>query len=541
MAFYGIPIILKEGTKTESGNEALSQNTSAIRAISEAIKTTFGPRGLNKMLVDTIGDVTVTNDCYTILDEIEVEHPAAKMVIELSDSLNSNIGDGLTKALIMAGELLKIGVELLEQKIHPNIVTKGFNQALHKGMDIIDDQSQLIDGLDKDQLIDIAITALNSKTTFGAAKILAMIAVDCVLDIAEMRGDKKIIDLDLIQIIKKEGKQSTDTTKVNGVIVDKEIVNSTMPKSIKNAKIALINHSLEVTKTEFDTDIKIVDPSEVSSFKKQEENMLKKMVDTIVSSGANVIFCQKGIDDLAQHFLAKSGIMAIRRVKRSDLVKLSKATHANIIVDVNSINKNDLGAAEEVIERKIGKDKMVFVENCKNPNSISVLIRGGTRHVIEDAERSFKNSLNVVKQAVEHKKIVTGAGAIEVEVAKQLRRFAANISTKESIAVEAYAAALEAIPSTLAENAGLDPIKILTDLHAKHEKSLYKDYGIDIENGDIFNAKEAKIIEPAIILKSALSAATELCLMIFRVDQVIEVEPGSTGPKMPGSEDEDFD
>lgn len=535
----GIPIILKEGTKTEEGSVALNENISAIRAISEAVKSTFGPNGLNKMLVDSIGEVTITNDTSSILDEIEVEHPAAKMIVELSKSLNKNLGDGITKALILAGELLKNGKDLIDQKIHPNIIINGYSKALNKAISVIDSLSEQITIDDKDKLKNIAITALNSKSTYGAKELLANIAIDAILKIVEKRDKRNYIDLDLIQVMKKEGEQLQDTKIVDGVIIDKEVVHNNMPKIINGAKIALINHSLEITKTEFDTDIKITNPNQIISFKHEEENMIKSMIEKIAETGANVIFCQKGIDDLAQDLLANKGIMAVRRIKRSDLIKLSKATHGNIIVDIKNMRSEDLGTAEKVTEHQIGKDKMIFVEKCKNPNSISVLIRGGTKHIIEDAERSFKNVLNVIKIIVETPLILPGGGAAEIETSKQLRKHSHSIDSRESIAIEQFANALEIIPITLAENSGIDAMGLITELRAKHDEIEGHTYGINVYNKQILNMNKEGIIEPSIILKKALSSAVELSLMIFKVDRVVSVAKGSTGPKMPSKKDEE--
>lgn len=533
MALYGIPIILKEGTKTESGNRALSQNISAIRAISEAVKTTFGPNGLNKMLVDSIGEVTVTNDCFTILDELDVEHPAAKMAIELAKTIHKDAGDGITKSLIFAGELLKIGQELLEQQIHPNLIVKGFDKALTQAIKIIDETAIQINIEDEEKLNSAANTALQSKSNRVSAKTISEIAVQAVLNICEKRGDLNYVDLDLIQIMKKEGASLDETVAVDGLIIDKEIVNDSMPKIIKSAKIALLNAPLEVTKTEFDTDIQITDANQIDEFKKQEEKMIQNLTDKLNEIGANVVFCQKGIDDIAQHFLARNGIMAIRRVKRSDLTKLMKATHAKISVDIKSMSSEDLGEAEFVEEKTVGQDKMVFVEKCKEPKSISVLIRGGTRHIIEEAERSLDNAFNVVKDLVEEPYIVPGAGAIEIEIAKRLRKLTDTMSTKESVVIEGFAAALESIPITLANNSGLDPLDLISDLHAKHEESSGINMGIDLDNGNLMDALKRGIIEPASILKKALTAASELSGMIYRVDKVIAVAPSSSGPQMP--------
>jgi thermosome len=535
----GIPIILKEGTKTETGSVALNENISAIRAISEAVKSTFGPSGLNKMLVDSIGEVTITNDTYTILDEIEVEHPAAKMIKELAKVMNINSGDGITKAVIFAGELLKNGKDLMDQKIHPNIIINGFSKALIKAESIIDELSKQISIDNRDILKNIAITALNSKSTYGAQELLANIAIDSILKIIEKRGFANYIDLDLVQILKKEGEQLQDTQKIDGIIIDKEVVHNNIPKIINSAKIALLNHSLEITKTEFDTDIKITNPNQIISFKHEEENMIKTMIDKIVETGANVIFCQKGIDDLAQDMLAQKGVMAIRRVKRSDLIKLCKATHANIIVDIKTMKPGDLGNAEKVSENQIGKDKMIFVENCKNPNSISILIRGSTKQIIEEAEKSFKNALNVIKNVVENPKIIPGAGAIEIEIAKQLRKHSQTISTRESIAIELFSNTLEIIPITLAENSGMNAMEIITELRAKHEDMEGISYGIDSHKKQIVDAMKEGIIEPANILKKVLSSAVELSVMIFKVDRVVSVAKGSTGPKMPTKKDEE--
>lgn len=537
-----VPIILKEGTKvTESRNEAISENISAVRTISEAIKSTLGPKGFNKMLVDSIGDVTVTNDCFTILDEIEVEHPAAKMVIQVAKTLNKNVGDGVTKAVILAGELLRIGEELLDQKVHPNIIISAFNKALTKSLEILNKESKKIDISDVSKLRKIALTTLNSKSTFGSAEILADISTKAVSKIIEKRGDSNYVDLDLIQIIKKEGDQLNDSSLIEGVIIDKEVVNDTMPKLMHDGKIALIDHSLEITKTEFDTDIKITNPDQILGFKSQEELMIKKMVDKIAQTGANVVFCQKGIDDLAQHFLAANGIMAIRRVKRSDLRKLMKATHGNIITDLKNINSKDLGKANLVQEKQIGKDKMIFIEDCENPQSMSILIRGGTRHIIEDAERSLKNVNYAIKDAIEDPYIVAGAGAIEMEIAKQIRKYAHIMSTRESIAVEQFANCLEIIPTVLSENSGLDPVSIITELHVQHEKLDGSQFGINLENGKTINSAENGIIEPRVILRQALNSATELCLMILRIDEIIAASKGGSGPKMPTSPDENLE
>jgi thermosome len=541
MALYGIPIVLKGDTKTEKGYQALIENISAVKTISELIKSTLGPKGSSKMIVDSLGEGTVTNDCFTILDGIQVEHPAAKMAIQLSKTMNKNVGDGVAKSIIIAGELLSIGQELLEQKFHPNIVVNGFKKALNQTLKIIIDRSLIFDVNNENKLKLIAQTALNSKNTYGAKEILTNIVTEAAIKIMDKRGTKTIVDTDLIQIIKKEGEQLKSTMIVDGVIVDKEVVGDTMPKNILNAKIALIDHSLEITKTEFDTDIKIIDPLQLKEFKNQEELMIRTMVDQIVKTGATVVFCQKGIDDLAQHFLAQKNIMAIRRVKRSDLTKLMKATHGNIVTDLKSISEKDLGHSEKVEELQIGKDKMIFVTHCKDPKSISILIRGGTKQIIDDGERSIKNALNTLKNVIEFPFYVAGAGSIEIEIAKQLKKYAKTINTRESIAVEAYAAALEIIPEVLAENSGFDPIQAITALQAKHEEGKGSCFGFDIDNNTIIDADKKGIIEPSGIITQVISSATELSIMLLHIDETISVGKASTGPKMPNPKESDLE
>ncbi len=540
MSFYGIPIILKEGTSVESRETALSENISAIRSISEAVKSTFGPKGLSKMLVDSIGDVTVTNDSYTILDEIEIEHPAGKMVVQLSKIMNNNVGDGVTKAIILLGELLKYGKELLDQKLHPNVILSGYQKAAHKAREIIKDLA-VENALEESVLKNIAKTAISTKTTFGAEDQIADIVTQACNQVLEKRGKKNYVDLDLIQIMKKEGESLQNSSFINGMIIDKEVVNDSMPKVIKNAKIALLDHSLEITKTEFDADIRIVDPSQIQAFKQQEDDILHTLIQKIVDTGANVVFCQKGIDDIAQYYLSQHNIMAIRRIKRSDLRKLMKTTDAKIITDIKTINSSDLGKAGSVEERQVSKDKMIFVEDCENPKASSILIRGGTRHVIEDVERGLKNALNVLKTTMEDPFIVPGAGAIEIELSKHLLKFAKSISTRESIAVEAFSKSIEAIPITLAENTGIEPMEILAKLHSKHEQPSGKNYGINLKTKGLFDSMKHNVIEPRKVISQALQSATEMSMMILRIDEVISASKGGGGPRMPQSSHDDYD
>jgi thermosome len=537
MSFYGIPIILKDGTSVESKETALSNNISAIRSISEAIKSTFGPKGLSKMMVDSIGDVTVTNDTYTILDEIEVDHPAAKMVVQLSKIMNKSVGDGVTKAIILLGEFLKYGKELLDQKLHPNVILGGYYKASQKASEFLDAIAASTT-LEMDILTAVARTALSTKNTFGALDKMADIASKACTHVIEKRGDSNYVDLDLIQIMKKEGESLHNSAFIKGMIIDKEVVHDSMPKSIKNAKIALIDHSLEITKTEFDADIRIVDPSQIQAFKQQEDAILHDLVQKIVDTGANVVFCQKGIDDLAQYYLSQHNIMAIRRIKRSDLEKLMKTTDAKIITDIKTISPKDLGIAGSVSESRVGKDKMIFVEECKNPKSISILIRGGTRHVIEDIERAMKNVLNVLKNTIEEPFILAGAGAAEIELSKHILTYAKSISTREAIAVEAFSKSLEAIPLTLAENAGIEAMDILAKLHSKHEEESGKNYGFDLSSRKVVNSMKLNIVEPRKVLEQAIQSATEMSMMILRIDEVISASKGGSGPKMPSPQDE---
>ncbi len=537
MAFYGIPIILKEGTSVDSKDTALTENISAIRSISEAIKSTLGPKGLSKMLVDSIGDVTVTNDSYSILEEIEVEHPAAKMVVQLSKLINKNVGDGVTKAIILLGELLKYGKELLEQKLHPNVILSGYHKASQKAQVLLEEIAFDI-SLDENGLRNVAQTALSTKSTFGHAQKIAEITTKACLQVMEKRGTKNYVDLDMIQIMKKEGGHLGNSSYLNGLIIDKEVVHESMPKLISDAKIALIDHSLEITKTEFDADIRIVDPDQIKAFKQQEDDILQNMIKKIVDTDANVVFCQKGIDDLAQYYLSKNGIMAIRRIKRSDLEKLMKSTGGKIITDVKSITSADLGKSGSVEEKQVGKDKMIFIEECDNPKSTSILLRGGTRHVVEDAERALKNALSVTKLSIEDPFALAGAGAVEIELSKLLMDYAKSISTRESIAVEAFSKSLEEIPFVLAENSGIEPMDILAKLHSKHDQSNGTYHGINLETKRLIDCKQKGIIEPKKVLQQGIKSATEMSMMILRIDEVISASKTGGGPKMPSPHDE---
>ncbi|KYH42226.1 MAG: thermosome subunit, partial [Candidatus Bathyarchaeota archaeon B63] len=441
----------------------------AARVIAEAIRSTLGPRGMDKMLVDSLGDITITNDGAAILDEIEVEHPAAKMMVEVAKTQDDMVGDGTTTSVVLAGELLKKAEDLLDQNIHPTIIVSGYRKAAKKAMEVMDKIGIAVDLDDKETLKKVAVTSMRSKAVGTAREHLAEIAIEAVEQIAEKRGDRWVADIDNVQIIKKEGKSLHDTELVRGVILDKEVVHSGMPKRVEEAKIALLNCPLEVEKTEFSAEIRIRDPSQMKAFLDQETTMLREMVEKIKKVGANVLICQKGIDDMAQHFLAKEGILAVRRAKESDMEKLS--TGGRIVTNIEDLKPEDLGYAKLVEERKIGDDKMVFIEGCKDPRSVSVLIRAGLERMVDEAERAMHDALSVVADVFEKNRIVVGGGAVEAEVAKELRKYAVQVGGREQLAIEAFADAVEAIPRTLAENAGLEQIDIMVELRSAHEKA----------------------------------------------------------------------
>jgi thermosome len=526
----GVPIvILKEGTERKQGKDAQKNNIAAAKAVTEAVRTTLGPKGMDKMLVDSLGDVTITNDGATILDTIDVEHPAAKMIIEIAKTQDDKVGDGTTTSVIIAGELLNLAEELMEQQVHPTIIFRGYRKALVKSKEILKDLATKIDINDRDTLIKVAETSMNSKLLSGAKSHFADIAVKAVSQILENRGDNKVIDLDQIQIIKKEGKSLLDTSILDGIIVDKEVVHPMMPKSIKGAKIALISSSLEIEKTEFDAEIKVQTPDQINKFLQEESRMIKSRVDKLKEIGANVVFCQKGVDDKAQNFLAKEGILTVRRVKRSDMEKLAKATNGKIVNNIFEISENDLGRAGKAEEKKIGEDNMIFVSECADPKAVSILIRAGIEHVVDEAERMLNDALNVVKAAVELPYILPGGGASEVELAKRLRIYARSIGGRQQLAIEIYANALEIIPKTLAENAGYNPIDLIVELRSKHEADDGAPFGINIDKGKPDNMVKLGVIEPLLILTQALQSATEVASMILKIDDVIAATSLSKG------------
>ncbi len=513
-------LVLKEGTKRERGRGALSNNIAAAKAIADAVRSTRGPRGLDKMLVDSMGDVVVTNDGVTILKEMDVEHPAAKMMVEVAKTQDQECGDGTTTAVVLAGELLKRAESLIEQNIHPTIISQGYRLASQKALEVLDHISVPVKVDDHVTLRKIAHTAMASKSVSFNRDLLSDISVRAVVAVAEKSDTGLIVDLDNIQLIKKQGGSVADTQLIEGVIVDKEKVHTGMPTRVQDPKIALLDAALEIKKTEIDAKIEINDPSQLNAFLQEEENMLRRMVDQVKKSGANVAFCQKGIDDLAQHYLAKEGIYAVRRVKKSDMEKLAKATGANIVSKVSELTKEDVGQAGLVEERKIGEDSLTFVTGCKKAKAVSILMRGGTEHVLDEIERSLDDALNVVAVAVEDGRIVIGGGAAAEEIALRLRDEAAKIGGREQLAFEAFAESLEAVPRTLAENAGLDPIDILIELRKSH-KAGNKTAGVNVYVGKVDDMEKQNVIEPIRVGRQAIESATDAAVMVLRIDDVI--------------------
>ncbi len=518
-------IILKEGTTREKGKGARSNNIMAAVAISDAIKSTLGPKGMDKMLVDSTGDVVITNDGATLLKEIDVEHPAAKMIIEVANSQDQECGDGTTTAVIFTGELLKAASDLLDQNIHPTTITSGYKLASEKAIEILNSISVPIKSNDKKMLKNIAMTSMASKGSSVSKEILADIVVDAVSTISEKSNGKNIADLDNIQIQKQHGGSIDDTKIIKGIILDKERVHEGMPTSVKNAKIALVNAAFEIKKTEVDARIQINDPSQLQAFLDEEENMIKKMVSIIKKSGANVLISEKGIDDIAQYFLAKEKIFAIRSAKDSDMEKLSKATGAKIVANLDDLISSDLGYAGVVEEKKYGEDKLTFIKECKNPKAISILLRGGTEHVVDELERALHDALSVVKSAVEEGKMTAGGGATATAISMGLRDYAPSVGGREQMAIEAFARAVEIVPKTLSGNAGLDPVDMMLKIRNAHKKG-NKYAGINVFKGKIEDMLKNNIVEPYKVGLQEILAATEASTMILRIDDVIASKGG---------------
>jgi len=523
--------IMPEDTKRSSGKGAQRTNIMAAKLVAETVRTTLGPKGMDKMLVNSIGDVIVTNDGVTILDEMEIEHPAAKMIVEIAKTQENEVGDGTTTAVVLAGELLKNAENLLDKEIHPTIIAKGYRLASEKALEILNKISKDVSENDVKTLKNIAITAMTGKGAENAKEKLSELAVEAVKAVID-KENGNIVDKDNIKIEKKTGGSVEDTELVKGVILDKERVHSGMPKKVENAKIALIDAPIEIKNTEIEAKIQITDPEQMERFVEQEEKMLKDMVDKIIASGANVVFCQKGIDDIAQHFLAKAGIYAVRRIKESDMKALARATKAKIVTNLDDLSKEDLGIAGIVEEVKVEDEAMTYVRECKNPKTVTILIRGGTEHVIDEIKRAMEDAIGDISAALKIGKVVPGAGAIEVELAKELRRFSNSLSGREQLAVEAFADAIEIIPRTLAENSGIDPIDLMTELKAQHDKGK-EGTGIDVFSGKVVDSLKRGVVEPLKIKTQAISSAAEVAIMILRIDDVIAASGKSDTSQMP--------
>ncbi|MEM3897721.1 MAG: thermosome subunit beta [Nitrososphaerota archaeon] len=513
-------IILREGTQRTRGRDAQLNNIMVAKVIAEAMRSSLGPRGMDKMLVDSFGDVTITSDGATILKEMEVEHPVAKMLVEVAKAQDAEVGDGTTTVVVLAGELLAKAEELIEKEVHPAIIIDGYKKAAMKALEVYDQIAAPVSIEDKETLKKIAKTAMSAKVVSEDADYLAEIVVDAILRVAEQINGRWTVDLDNVKLEKKEGQSIRDTSIIDGVVLDKEVVHPGMPKIVHDARIALLDAPLEIEKTEFDAKLHIETPEQMKAFMEQEEQMLKEMVDKIAAAGANVVICQKGIDDVAQHFLARRGILAVRRVKRSDIEKVARATGARIITRIEEISEKDLGRARLVEERRVGEDKMVFIEGCENPKAITILIRGGTKRLVDEAERSIKDALNVVKDVLVEPKIVAGGGAPEVEVSLALRDYAKTLPGKEQLAVEKFAEAVEIVSAQLAENAGLDPIEALVNLRAKHKEG-QRWAGINVFEGKIDDMYKLNVLEPVLVKKQAIKSAVEAAAMILRIDDII--------------------
>ncbi len=539
-------IILREDTERTRGRDAQRNNIMAAIVISEAVKSALGPKGMDKMMVDSFGDVTVTNDGATILKEMDVAHPAAKMVIEVAKTVDSEVGDGTTTAAILTGNLLKEAEKLLDQNIHPTTIISGYRKAIERALKVIEEVSEKVDPADasfRKTLMDVAMTTMSSKFVANYSQELASLVVDAILEVSKDRQGDEDIDMDNIPRQKQKGLPVSDTELVHGIVLDKEIVHPGMPKKIQGAKILLLESPIEVTKTEFDAKISITDPMAMQSFLDEEENMLKDMVKKIVESGANVVIAQKGIDDVAQHYLAKNGIMAVRRIKKSDIERLHKATGAQIVSKLQNLTAADLGKAKSVAQKEIGEDKMLFIEGTPHSSVATIIVRGGTNHIVDEVDRALNDALYVVRDVVIHPEISYGGGALACEISMNLRDFASNLEGREQYAVNAFADAVEGLPTTLAENAGLDPIDILVALRAAHAEGKAT-YGVNIGKGKVGDMKSARVVESSLVNKQIVMSAAEAAQMILKIDDVISSKGGGGGgmggmPGGPGGMDDE--
>ena len=524
--------ILKEGTNRTRGRSAQSNNIAAAKAVADAVRTTLGPKGMDKMLVDSMGDVVITNDGATILKEMDIVEPAAKMIIEVAKTQEQHCYDGTTTAVVLAGELLKRSEDLIDQNVHPTVICEGFRLAADRAVELLD--SHAIDA-DESTLHEVAKTALTGKSAGAVKAFLADISVDAVQAVARVEDEETIVDLDDIKVEKKQGGSIRDSTLVDGIILDKERVHSGMPRSVADAKIALINSAIEVKKTEVDAKIQITDPSMLAQFLDEEENYLRSLVEKVQSAGANVVICQKGIDELAQHYMSKAGLFAVRRAKKSDMEALAKATGARIVTNIDDLSSEDLGEAAKVDERKIGESDMVFVTGCPDAKSVSVLLRGGTEHVVDEIRRAFDDAIGVVSVAREDGAILTGGGSVLASISRDLRAYAEGIGGREQMAIEAFAGALEVIPRTLAENAGLDPVNTIIELRKAHAEGK-STFGVNVFEGGVMDMRAANVLEPVRVVEQAIQSATETAVMILRIDDVISSRSSANGamPDMGG-------
>lgn len=530
----GVPVlILKEGSNRSRGKEAQRTNIMAAKIVAESVKSSLGPKGMDKMLVDSFGDVTITSDGRTILDEMDIQHPAAKMMVEVAKTQDNEAGDGTTTAVIISGELLNKAEELIEKNVHPTVIIDGYRKAQEKALEILEKMAITVDLNSQDYAKKAAMTSMASKLVAEHREYLAEIAVKAILAVTEKVGDKYRADVDDVKVEKKTGESVQETKLIQGIILDKDVSHSGMPKRVEKAKIALLDCPLEIEKTEFDAKINIESPEQMEAFLKQEEDMLREMVEKIAKVGANVVLCEKGVDDMVQHFLARKSMLTVRRIKKSDMEKLAKATGGKIVTNLEAITTADLGYANLVEERKVGDDKMTFIEGCKHPRAVTILIRGGTERIIAEAERSIHDALCVVRDIVEEPKIVAGGGSPELEMSRQLKKYAETLPGREQLAVRGFAEALEAIPTTLTENAGLDPIDVLSDLRARHEKGEIW-AGIEVVSGKIQDMSKAGVYEPLAVKKQIIKSATEAASMLLKIDDVIASGKMRAPPTPPG-------
>lgn len=530
----GQPIfILREGSQRTKGREAQNNNIMAAKAVAAAVRTTLGPKGMDKMLVDSMGDIVITNDGATILKEMDIEHPAAKMIVEVAKTQDDEVGDGTTTAAVLAGEFLKNAEDLLEQGVHPTVIASGYRLASIKAKEILQGLAKKVTVDDRDLLLKIAATAITGKGAEASKDVFANLAVDAVLAVVDIENGKKMVDVEDIKVEKKVGGSVEESQLIEGMVIDKERVHTNMPKKVTDAKILLLNEALEIKKTEVDAEISIKSPDQLQLFLDQEEQMIHDMVTKVINCGANVVFVQKGIDDIAQHYLAKAGIYAARRVKKSDMEKLARATGAKILTSLKEINDSDLGKAGLVEEKKIGDEAMTYVTECHNPKAVSIILRGGTEHVADEAERALHDALRVVGVAIEDETLVAGGGSPEVELALRLREYSSTLKGREQLAVAKFADALEVIPRTLAENAGLDPINMLVDMRSQHEKG-NKTAGLNVFTGKVVDMWKEGVVEPLRVKTQAISSGTEAATMILRIDDVLSSKSTPGGGMPPG-------